>query len=226
VTGTLARLYDEHVLPRLTALACADRTTGRWREQALAGVHGDVLEVGFASGTNLLHYPATVRRVYAVEPSDVAWRRAAGRIEAFGRPVERIGLDGARIALPDDSVDTVVSAYTMCTIPDLSSALAEMRRVLRPGGALHFVEHALAPDADVAGRQRRWTPRWKHVAGGCHLDRDIPRLVEAAGFNLSELDCFYAPGPRLSRPFVWLTLGRAEPMPESVPAPDGLSSTG
>ena len=214
--ATPSRLYDEHVLPRLTVLACSDRATGRWRDQAFSGVSGDVLEVGFANGTNLVHYPATVRRVYAVEPSDVAWHKADRRIKAFGRPVERIGLDGATIALPDDSVDAVVSAYTMCTIPDLESALAEMRRVLRPHGSLHFVEHGLSPDAAVADRQHRWTPRWGRVAGGCHLDRDIPHLVEAAGFNLSDLETFYMPGPAFSRPWGWLSIGRAEP----VTAPD------
>jgi len=211
--AALSRLYNERVLPPLTALACSDRSTGRWREQAFSDVSGDVLEVGFANGTNLLHYPEAVRRVYAVEPSDSAWRHAARRIEEFGRPVERIGLDGARLSLPNDSVDAVVSAYTMCTIPDLAGALAEMRRVLRAEGSLHFVEHALAPDADVADRQRRWTPRWQRVAGGCHLDRDVPGLVEEAGFNLSDLETFYMPGPAFSRPWGWLTLGRAEPTP-------------
>jgi ubiquinone/menaquinone biosynthesis C-methylase UbiE len=209
----LSRYYNERVLPRLTALSCSDRSTGRWREQAFGNVSGDVLEVGFANGTNLLHYPAAVRRVYAVEPSDLAWRHAARRIRDFGRPVERVGLDGAVLSLPDDSVDAVVSAYTMCTIPDLPAALSEMRRVLRPGGSLYFVEHALSPDAPVADRQHRWTPRWQRIAGGCHLDRDIPSLVEAAGFNLSDLEACYLPGPQLSRPFGWLTIGRAEPMP-------------
>ena len=209
----VSRVWNDHLLPRFTALTCADRGTGRWRDQALAGVSGDVLEVGFANGTNLLHYPASVRRVYAVEPSDVAWRKATGRIREFGRPVERVGLDGAVLPLPDDSVDAVVSAYTMCTIPDLESALAEMRRVLRPGGSLHFVEHGLSPDADVADRQHRWTPRWGRVAGGCHLDRDIPAIVEAAGFNLSDLETLYAPGPAFARPFAWLSIGRAEPTP-------------
>jgi ubiquinone/menaquinone biosynthesis C-methylase UbiE len=209
----LTRFYDERLLPLLTALTCSDRNTGRWREQAFGAVSGDVLEVGFANGTNLLHYPATVRRVYAVEPSDSAWRHAEHRIKEFGRPVERVGLDGAALALADDSVDTVVSAFTMCTIPDLDAALAEMRRVLRPGGSLHFVEHSLSPDAPVAARQQRWTPRWSKVAGGCHLDRDIPALVEEAGFNLSDLETCYAPGPAVSKPFGWLTIGRAEPTP-------------
>jgi ubiquinone/menaquinone biosynthesis C-methylase UbiE len=213
VSGALAGFYNARVLPFLTALACADRSTGRWRERALAGVSGDVLEVGFANGTNLLHYPPSVRRVYAVEPSDAAWHHARRRIEQFGRPVERIGLDGATLALPDDSVDAVVSAYTMCTIPHLESALHEMRRVLRPQGSMHFLEHGLAPDAEVAARQHRITPRWKKIAGGCHLDRDIPGLVEEAGFNLSDLESFYLPGPAFARPWGWFMIGRAEPMP-------------
>jgi ubiquinone/menaquinone biosynthesis C-methylase UbiE len=209
---TLSRVYNERILPRLVELSCSDRATGKWREQVCSGVSGDVLEVGFGSGTNLLHYPAAVRRVLAVEPSDVAWRRAHRRFEDFGRPVDRVGLDGAALALPDASVDAVVSSYTMCTIPDLDSALAEMRRVLRPGGSLHFVEHGLSPDADVADRQQRWTPRWGKVAGGCHLDRDIPALVEAAGFNLSDLESRYEPGPSISKPFGWISVGRAEPV--------------
>jgi ubiquinone/menaquinone biosynthesis C-methylase UbiE len=211
--NALARLYDRHVLPRLTAISCSDRATGRYRDQLVEGVSGDVLEVGFANGTNLLHYPAAVRRVYAVEPSDVAWHKAAHRIRDFGRPVERIGLDGASLPLADDSVDAVVSAFTMCTIPHLEEALHEMRRVLRPGGALHFVEHGLSPDAPVAARQHRWTPRWGKVAGGCHLDRDIPRLVEEAGFNLSDLESDYLPGPDFAKPWSWLTIGRAEATP-------------
>ncbi|HEX2895630.1 MAG TPA: class I SAM-dependent methyltransferase [Marmoricola sp.] len=213
MSGLVSRLYNDHVLPRLTGIACSDRATGRWRDQLVEGVSGEVLEVGFANGTNLLHYPAAVRRVYAVEPSDVAWRRASHRIKDFGRPVERIGLDGASLSLPDDSVDAVVSAFTMCTIPHVEAALHEMRRVLRPGGSLHFVEHGLAPDAEVAARQRRWTPPWSKVAGGCHLDRDIPRMVEEAGFNLSDLESSYLPGPDLAKPWGWLTIGRAEPMP-------------
>jgi ubiquinone/menaquinone biosynthesis C-methylase UbiE len=213
VSGGLAGFYDRHVLPRITAVSCSDRTTGRWRDQAFGAVSGEVLEVGFANGTNLLHYPATVTRVYAVEPSDVAWHKARRRIEAFGRPVARVGSDGARLDLPDESVDAVVSAFTLCTIPDLDGALAEFRRVLRPDGSLFFAEHGLSPDAPVADRQRRWTPRWKKVAGGCHLDRDVPGIVEAAGFNLSDLEAEYMPGPAFARPWGWLTIGRAEPTP-------------
>lgn len=203
--------YEAHLLPRLIDVTCSDRLTGKWRAQVCADVSGDVLEVGFGSGTNLRHYPAAVERVLAVEPSDLAWRRARKAVAGFGRPVQRIGLDGAAIDLPDASVDAVVSAYTMCTIADLAGALGQFKRVLRPGGALHFVEHGLAPDPDVAAKQQRWQPRWGRIAGGCHLDRDIPALVTSAGFGLERHDAFYMPGPEVAKPLGWLNIGRATP---------------
>jgi ubiquinone/menaquinone biosynthesis C-methylase UbiE len=205
----LRELYDDHVLPRVIEVTCSEKATGQWRRQVCGGVSGDVLEVGFGSGTNLPHYPESVTNLSVVEPSELAWRRARRNVRDFARPVHRIGLDGAELAIGDDSVDAVVSSYTMCTIPGLTSALAEFRRVLRPGGSLHFVEHSLSPDADVAAKQRRWQPRWEKFAGGCHLDRDIPALVGEAGFTLDELEAFYAPGPKFSRPFGWMTVGRA-----------------
>jgi ubiquinone/menaquinone biosynthesis C-methylase UbiE len=205
----LRELYDDHVLPRLIDVTCSDKATGKWREQVCSAASGEVLEVGFGSGTNLRHYPDSVATLSVVEPSELAWRRAQRSVRSFGRPVHRIGLDGAELAIADDSVDAVVSSYTMCTIPDLTTALAEFRRVLRPGGSLHFVEHSLSPDPDVAAKQRRWQPRWEKVAGGCHLDRDIPELVSASGFTVDELEAFYAPGPSFMRPMGWLTVGRA-----------------
>lgn len=208
--GRIAAFWEDRLLPRAIEITCSNRITGHWRSRVCEPLAGDVLEVGFGSGTNLGHYPADVERVMAVEPADLAWSRAQEAIGEFGRPVERIGLDGASLALADDSVDAVVSSYTMCTIPDLTSALAEMRRVLRPGGAIHFVEHALAPDPSVASRQRRIQPIWERFSGGCHLDRDIPVLVEEAGFTLTEIDSFWMPGPRVMRPLGWLSLGRAE----------------
>ncbi len=209
--GRIGAFWEDRLLPRVIDLTCSDRLTGRWRDQVCAPLSGEVLEVGFGSGTNLGHYPRPVERVYAVEPADLAWRRARPAIAAFERPVDRIGLDGARLELPDASVDAVVSSYTLCTIPAVTEALVEFRRVLRPGGALHFVEHSLSPDPEVAARQRRWQPRWEKLAGGCHLDRDIPALVADAGMELFELDAFYAPGPAMARPFGWLTIGRACP---------------
>ena len=201
--------WEDRILPRVIEVTCSDRMTGRWREQVCRGVAGTVLEVGFGSGTNLAHYPPAVERVDAVEPSDLAWRRAQDAVAAFARPVRRVGLDGAALVLDDDSVDAVVSSYTMCTIPDLDSALAEFRRVLRPGASLHFVEHSLSPEPKIAARQRRIQPVWGRIGGGCHLTRDIPELVRAAGFDLDSLETFYAPGPAISRPFGWMTVGRA-----------------
>ncbi len=187
----------------------AERTAGVWRERACADVAGEVLEVGFGSGRNLPHLSADVTRVYAVEPADLAWERAGGRIRDFGRPVERVGLDAAEIPLPDDSVDAVVSTWTMCTIVDLDSALAEMRRVLRPGGAVHFVEHSLAPGSGVARAQRTLQPLWGPVSGGCHLDRDLPTALAEAGLGVERMRTAYVVKTWPARPWSWFVTGRA-----------------
>ena len=203
-------VWNERVLPAAIDLVLGERTTSGWRDKVADGAAGTVLEIGFGSGLNLQHYGAAVDRVLAVEPSDLAWSRSADRIEQFARPVERIGLDGARLDLPDASVDTVVSSWTMCTIPDLAGALGEVRRVLRPGGRLHFVEHSLAPTARVANVQRRLQPVWGRVAGGCHLDRDIALELERAGLHAPDLRQRYASALWPARPFGWFVTGRAE----------------
>lgn len=208
----LGTFWEDRILPRVIEVTCSDRATGKWRHQALTPVAGDVLEVGFGSGTNLLHYTPAVTSVLAVEPSDLAWRRSEKARSRSTVRVERIGLDGAAIGVPDASVDAVVSTFTMCTIPDLTSALAEFQRVLRPGGSVHFVEHSLSPDADVARKQQRMQPRWGRLAGGCHLTRDIPTLIAGSGLEAVELDALYMPGPGFMRPFGWLTVGRAVPV--------------
>ncbi|AXT83753.1 SAM-dependent methyltransferase [Aeromicrobium sp. A1-2] len=185
--------------------------TGGWRERVCGELSGEVLEIGFGSGTNLGHYGDGVTRVLAVEPSDRAWEIAQDRIIEFGRPVDRIGLDGARLDLPDASVDAVVSTWTMCTIPHLADALAETRRVLRPGGTLHFVEHSLAPTKRIARIQHTIQPTWGRAAGGCHLNRDIPGLLAEAGFTVPDLKQRYASGLWPSRPFGWFVTGTAQP---------------
>lgn len=203
--------WDERVLPRLIDVVLGERVTGGWRAKAVSGASGTVLELGFGSGLNLEHYGPDVTRVLAVEPSDLAWDRATERVERFGRPVERVGLDGARVDLPGDSVDAVVSTWTMCTIPDLAGALDEARRVLAPGGRLHFVEHSLSPDPRVRGVQRRVQPVWGRVAGGCHVDRDIPAEIEAAGLHAPDLRQRYASPLWPTRPFGWFVSGSAAP---------------
>jgi len=214
---TLRRIYDDHLFPRLVDLTLADPLVGSWRRAACDGLSGDVVEFGFGSGRNLPHYPAQVRSVAAVEPSDTAWNQAGRRIEDFtrrGGRVRRVSLDAARLDLPDDSADAVVSTWTLCSIPDLAAALGEARRVLRPGGALRYVEHSLAPDASVAQWQRRLQPAWGHVAGGCHLDRDIPALILDAGFQLSATTERYISGVPGSQVVGWFVTGTASPRPE------------
>jgi SAM-dependent methyltransferase len=193
-------LYGEQVLPRLINVACAmGPVVGPLRERVCAGLHGEVVEIGFGSGHNVPYYPAAVSRVAAVEPSDVGWRLATDRIAASPVLVERAGLDGQALPFEDDTFDCAVSAWTMCTIPDIDGALAELRRVLRPGGTLHFIEHGLAPDEPVARWQRRAEPLQKRLFGGCHLTRPIVDLVGQAGFVVTELDVFYEEGA----PRVW-----------------------
>ena len=199
--------WGEHVVPRLVDAGLGSEEVGELRARACAGLTGRLLEIGFGSGLNLAHYPDAVTSVSAVEPSDVAWRRAQRRLgDAGGRPVERAGLDGQHLDLPDGCVDSALSTFTLCTIPDLDAALREVRRVLRPGGRLHFAEHGLAPDPGVVGWQRRLGPLQGALFAGCHLDRPIADRVSAAGFALGEVDRFYGPGPR---PFSYLYLGWA-----------------
>jgi SAM-dependent methyltransferase len=188
-------VYGEQVLPRMINVACAlGPAVGPLRERVCAGLHGDVVEIGFGSGLNVPHYPPSVTRVAAVEPSDVAWRLAAHRVAASPVAVDRAGLDGESLPFEDDTFDCAVSTWTMCTIPDLDAALRELHRALRRGGSLHFVEHGLAPDESVVRWQRRLEPVQRRVFGGCHLTRPIVDSIERAGFVVQELDVFYEEG--------------------------------
>jgi ubiquinone/menaquinone biosynthesis C-methylase UbiE len=189
-------LYASQVLPRLIDRVCGARSTHERRRHVCAGLSGRVVELGFGSGTNVPFYPPEVQWVAAVEPNDTAWHLAAARIAASPVPVERCGPDGAHIPLADASCDAALSTWTLCTIPDVETALAEVRRVLKPGGTLHFVEHGLAPAGDEQVRrwQHRLDPIQRRVAGGCHLARPIAALITGAGFELLEVEEFYEPG--------------------------------
>ncbi|MGO4692178.1 class I SAM-dependent methyltransferase [Glaciibacter sp. 2TAF33] len=166
------------------------------RQRVCTGLAGEVVEIGFGSGPNVPFYPACVTRVAAVEPADRGWKLAASRIAASAIPVERSGLDGQHLPFPDDTFDAALSTWSLCTIPDPGAALGELRRVLKPGGAFHFLEHGLAPDEAVQRWQRRLDPLQQVVFGGCHLARPIVGLLTDAGFVISELDVFYEPGPK------------------------------
>jgi SAM-dependent methyltransferase len=192
--------YANRVLPRLTHLSCHAKSAEPLRRRVCAGLSGRVVELGFGSGLNVPFYPAAVTQVAAVEPADVAWQLAAERVRTSPVPVERAGRDGAALPFPDGSYDAAVSTWTLCTIPDAAGALGELRRVLRPGGTLHFVEHGLAPDERVRRWQHRLEPLQNRVFG-CSLSRPIVDLVTAAGFTVVDLDVFYAPGAKYGSAF-------------------------
>lgn len=204
-------VYRDRVLPRLTDVAVRGRRFQEVRARVTAGLTGDVLEVGFGSGLNLPHYPEGVRRVLAVEPAPGGRRLAARRLAACGaagNPValEYIGLDGEVLPLGDAAVDHVLSTWTLCTIPDAGRALAEIRRVLRPGGTFRFAEHGLSKDPAVARWQDRLTPLQRRVAGGCHLNRPIDRLITGAGLAITHLEAYQMQGPK---PYVCMYEGSA-----------------
>lgn len=187
-------LYTEHVLPRIINVACGMKATEPLRQRVCEGLHGRIVEVGFGSGLNVPFYPAEVTEVAAIEPAETGWKLAGKRVAATKAPVERLGLDGESLPLPADSCDAALSTWTLCTIPDVGAALREIRRVLKPGGTLHFLEHGLAPDENVRRWQHRLEPIQKRLFGGCHLTRPIVDLLTNAGFTVTQVDVFYEQG--------------------------------
>lgn len=201
--------YGKHVLPRLVDLACGLKPFTRQREKLVPLARGCVLEVGLGSGLNLPHYVAgEVSAVWGVDPSAELLEMAVRPAREAPFPVGLINGSAESIPLPEKSVDTVVVTYTLCTIPQVERALAEMRRVLRPKGTLLFCEHGAAPDPWVRRWQNWLTPAWKRVAGGCHLNRDIPALIVQSGFRMEVLHMKYLPGWRPATFNFW---GSAKP---------------
>lgn len=199
-------LYERWLLPRLIDLAMRNPEATRQRKAMVPAARGRVLELGFGSGLNLPFYGAQVTELVALDPSEELLAMARGKRVPVGFPIEFLPCSAEAIPLDDRSIDTVVSTWTLCSIPDALRALAEARRVLKPGGALIFVEHGWAPDPGVQRWQRRLNPTWRRIAGGCNLDRRVDRLIRAAGFEIADLHEAYLKGPR---PFTFTYSGHA-----------------
>ena len=188
--------FNDQLLPRFTNVMLGSKPFQEIREEQCAGLKGDVIELGFGSGLNLPHLPPEVTSIWTVEPSAVALKLAEQRIESSPTDVHVGGLDGERLDFPDDRFDAALSTMTLCTIPDVAAALREVRRVVKPGGELHFAEHGHAPDEKVARTQARFNKLQNRMAGGCNLNRDIPALLTDAGFEIESLRTFYLKGPK------------------------------
>ena len=190
-------LYQDHILPRLIHLAMRQRNLAAYRRRVIPAAEGRVLEIGVGSGLNLPFYGATVERVIGLDPSPklLALAGEAGRRASV--PVDVIENSTETIPLYNRSIDTVVTTWTLCSIPDVQRALGEMRRVLKPGGRLLFVEHGRAPEPGVRRWQDRLTPVWRRIGGGCHLNRAISELIESAGFRIERLETGYMRGPKV-----------------------------
>ena len=200
--------YRDRVFPFLTNLAMRNRRLLPYRERVLSAAEGRVLEIGIGSGLNLPFYPARVSEIVGLEPVP---RLAAMARRASGHsPFPVFFVEGSAEAIPldDSSVDTVVTTWTLCSVPEVERALGEMRRVLKPGGRLLFAEHGQAPEASVRKWQDRLTPAWKYISGGCHLNRPIGALIENASFNIEVLETGYMQGPR---PMAFIYEGHARP---------------
>jgi SAM-dependent methyltransferase len=202
--------YAHYILPRIIDLAMRNPESAHLRADWIPHARGEVLEVGIGSGLNLAFYSAQVHRVYGLDPSVELQRMARKRAVASHFTVEFL-LQSAEepVPLADASIDTVVVTWTLCSIANAPTALQEMKRVLKAGGRLIFLEHGRAPDPGVAVWQDRLTPVWRRVAGGCHLNRRVDELITAAGFRITELKTCYLPGPR---PMTYTYLGFAEPV--------------
>jgi ubiquinone/menaquinone biosynthesis C-methylase UbiE len=201
-------IYANCIVPHLVHLAMRNRRLLPRRERVIAAADGRVLEIGVGSGLNLPFYSSRVREVVGVDPAPRLLAMARRAAETSAVPVTLIEGSAEAIPLEDNSIDTAVTTWTLCTIPDAARALVDVRRVLRLGGQLLFIEHGLAPEDNVRRWQDRLTPVWRRISGGCHLNRPIRSLIEAAGYRIATIDTAYMEGPK---PMAYLYEGRAVP---------------
>jgi len=200
--------YSRFILPRLTDLSMRDKAAAERRSVLVPKATGSVLEVGIGSGLNLPFYSSAVTRLRGVDPSAELLSMARRKIPHVPFPVELVCESAERLSVDSGSIDTVVTTWVLCGIPNPVAALSEMRRVLKPEGRFLFVEHGSASDAGVQAWQRRLNPFWKKIAGGCNLDRRIEDLIRAAGFRITHLENMYLKGPR---PMTYTYEGAASP---------------
>lgn len=205
------KIYENHVLPHLIHFLCSAEPVQKQREKVIPLAEGRVLEVGMGSGLNLPFYNRDkVEFIWGLEPSEGMRKKAQKNLQASNIRVDWLDLPGEAIPLDDNSADTVVLVYTLCTIPDWSGALEQMRRVLKPGGKLIFCEHGQAPDPGPQQWQERLNPIWKKIAGGCHLNRPIPALLEQGGFRIEGMEADYLEDmPRFGGYTYWGSAGMA-----------------
>ncbi len=192
--------YSHFILPRLLNAAMSAKPIRYQRRKVVPRAEGRVLEVGFGAGHNLPYYDASkVSHIWALEPAQEMRERASGRVSESKIPVEFLDLPGEQIPLENEVADTILVTYTLCTIPHVMAALSQMRRVLKPSGRMIFCEHGEAPDENVRKWQRRLTPAWKVIGGGCHVGRQIPKLIADSGFKIEDMETMYLPGtPRFA----------------------------
>jgi len=186
--------YERHILPRMLNVMMGAKPITKQRLKVVPQASGRILEIGVGAGHNFSFYdPAKVEKLWALEPDPYIRKRAAKRAAECSFEIEFIDLPGEEIPLEDGTVDTIVTTFTLCSIPGINEALTGMRRVLKPGGRLMFCEHGSAPDPGISKWQRRIEPVWKKIAGGCHLTRNPPRFLEETGFSLEQLETMYLP---------------------------------
>jgi ubiquinone/menaquinone biosynthesis C-methylase UbiE len=189
-------VWSRRILPRLIDLVMRNEAAAAERARLVPSASGVVLEIGIGSALNLRYYTSAVRALYGVDPSQELWRIGRRRLTAGSFPIRYVVGSAEALPIAERRIDTVVTTWTLCSIPDAGAALAQMRRVLKPGGRLIFIEHGRSPDPSVQRWQDRLTPLWSRVAGGCHLNRPIDTLLDAAGFQPITLDRGYGEGPR------------------------------
>lgn len=188
-------LYARYLLPRIVDFVCSTSAHTRQREKVVPQVSGQVLEIGFGSGLNLsLYDPEKVDQVWGLDPSREMWSLVKNKCHRLPFKFNYIAASAESVPLADNSIDTALVTFSLCTIPDVDSALRDIHRVLRPGGRLFFCEHGLAPDERIRKWQHKMDPIWSRVGGGCHLNRNIPQLIRSAGFGIEVLKEMYTPG--------------------------------